>query len=369
MVLGVSAIALAWPYVLYPAILRVLPTNPIAATGPAPTSVSLLFCAFNEARAMPSKIANLRALKSRSPALQILAYDDGSSDQTAVLLDAASDVVTLVEGSGRRGKAHGMKQLAVIAVGEVLIFTDANVVFAEDAITRLLEAYRDPAVGGALGCLRYYDSEGGSTATTGSLYWRIEEYLKALESRTGSVMGADGSIFSVRRALYPDFPDDVLDDLTVSMAVVLAGHRLVRIEDAQAFESSTSNRGDESRRKQRIAARSWRTHRYLRPDFVRLRALDRFKYASRKMVRWFGAVFIVTGAIAAFALAWSLAPWFAIGGLAVAGTVVAIGFKSTRGPAAVLADILSGYFATLAGLWQGMRGLNYTTWTPPVSRL
>lgn len=368
-VLIASVIALAWPYLFCPAILRLLPAKPLAKTGPPPASASLLFCAFNEADAMPAKIANLRALKARNPALQILAYDDGSNDQTATLLGAASDVVNLVEGTGRRGKAHGMKQLAALAAGEVLVFTDANVVFGEDAIDRLLDAYRDPRIGGALGCLRYVHNDGGSTAITGSLYWRIEEYLKSLESRTGSVMGADGSIFSVRRALYPDFPDDVLDDLTVSMAVVFAGRRLVRVADALAFEDATTNRGDERRRKHRIAARSWRTHRYLRPMLARMSILDRFKYASRKMVRWFGAVFIVSGTIAAIALAWSIEPWLATGGLVVAGSAIAIGFRSRRGPAAALADVLSGYFATLAGLWQSMRGRNYTTWTPPVSRL
>ena len=41
-------------------------------------------------------------------------------------------------------------------------------------------------------------------------------------------MGADGSIFAVRRELYPDFPDTVQDDFTVSMSAVFAGRRLVR---------------------------------------------------------------------------------------------------------------------------------------------
>ena len=74
------------------------------------------------------------------------------------------------------------------------------------------------------------------TAKVGALYWRLEEATKALESRTGSVMGGDGSIFSIRRSLYPDFPDSVLDDLTVSMSPVFAGKRLIRADDVIAFE-------------------------------------------------------------------------------------------------------------------------------------
>src|SRR3546814_6771444 len=100
-----------------------------------------------------------------------------------------------------------------------------------------------------------------ATASVGSLYWRIEERLKDEESRTGNVLGADGSIFSIRRALYPEFPDSVLDDLTVSMAVVFAGRRLVKAKDVIARERLVAGRGDEYRRKVRIAARDRKSTR------------------------------------------------------------------------------------------------------------
>src|SRR5690606_3537596 len=170
---------------------------------------------------------------------------------------------------GRAGKAHGMKRLAALAASDILVLTDANVLLAEDAIDRLLPYYADSQVGGVLGSLRYIGGDSSATASVGGLYWRLEEHLKDLESRSGNVMGADGSIFSVRRALYPDFPDDVLDDLTVSMAVVFAGRRLIKAQDVIAREMMVARREDEYRRKVRIAARSWHTHRHLRPQLAR----------------------------------------------------------------------------------------------------
>ena len=195
-----SAVLLLWPFLFYPLLLRLLPARPIAsgAGGRAPPSASLLFCAYNEAASLPDKITNLRALKARHPGLDVLAFDDGSADGTGDLLAAASDVVTLLRGPGRSGKAHGMKQLAARAQGDVLIFTDANVLLDEDAIDALLPYYADPDVGGVLGSLHYGGAESSSSASVGALYWRIEENLKDLESRTGNVMGADGSIFSIR---------------------------------------------------------------------------------------------------------------------------------------------------------------------------
>ena len=368
-VMVVAAILLLWPFLFYPAILRCLPVRPLNP-GPdqAPTSASLLFCAYNEAASVPAKIANLRALKARHPALQVLAFNDGSADETGPLLDQASDIVHVIHGPGRSGKAHGMKLLAAMATGDILIFSDANVLLDEDAIDALLPHYSDPQVGGVLGSLHYGGAQSSASASVGALYWRIEEQLKDLESRTGNVMGADGSIFSIRRSLYPDFPDSVLDDLTVSMAVVFAGKRLIKARDVIAREMMVSRREDEYRRKVRIATRSWHTHQHLRPQLRAMSPLDRFKYTSRKIIRWFGAAWMGIGALAALALAWRISPIAAIALLAAALFLGLLGAMFRRGPIAAIMDLLLAYVATLKGVLRAMRGQTFTIWAPAKSR-
>lgn len=368
LVLLLSLVAVLWPFLFYPLILRVLPTRPEAPRQGVTPSASLVFCAYNEATAMSDKLANLAMLKHRYPALEILAYDDGSSDDTASLIAAQGDLVTLVRGPGRSGKAHGMKQLAARARGDILIFTDANVLLDEDAIDNLLARYADPDIGGVLGSLHYMGEGESATASVGSLYWRLEERLKDEESRTGNALGADGSIFSVRRTLYPDFPDSVLDDLTVSMAVLFAGKRLVKAKDVIARERLVAARGDEYRRKVRIAARAWHTHSYLRPQLRRMSGLDRFKYGSRKIVRWFGGLFIAAGALAALALAFILSPLVALVGVMVVLALLVLGLRAKGGPVAAIVDILIAYAATLQGVFRAMRGRTVTVWNPAKSR-
>lgn len=365
--LVICAGALLYPFAIYPLLLRALPSRSVARGAGGP-SASLLFCAYNESAAMPAKIANLVSLKEHHPGLQILAFDDGSADDTAALLAARPDVVTLVQGGGRAGKACGMKTLAARATGDVLIFTDANVTLAEDAVANILAYYADPSVGGVLGSLRYVGEGDSATASVGSLYWRIEEHLKDLESRSGNVMGADGSIFSIRRELYPDFPDTVLDDLTVSMAVVFAGKRLIKAKDVLAYEGLVAARGDEYRRKVRISARAWHTHQYLRPQLRRMSLIDRFKYTSRKIVRWFGAVFLAVGALAAIGLAWSIDMRLALGLVGLGGVFAFVAGRVKSGPIAALVDILIAYVATLQGIIQAMRGRTFAVWNPAKSR-
>ena len=364
----VSLVAVLWPFLFYPLVLRALPTQPERPiAGPTP-SASLLFCAYNEADAMPEKLANLAMLKRQHPSLELLAFDDGSSDGTGDLIAAQGDLVTLIRGPGRSGKAHGMKQLAARARGDILIFTDANVLLDSEAIDTLLARYADPDIGGVLGSLHYVGQDESATASVGSLYWRIEERLKDEESRTGNVLGADGSIFSIRRSLYPDFPDSVLDDLTVSMAVVFAGKRLVKAKDVIARERLVTARKDEYRRKVRIAARAWHTHSHLRPQLRRMDAIDRFKYASRKIIRWFGGLFILTGAVAAGALALRISPMLYLIGALVVALVIWRGIRARSGPFAALVDVLIAYAATLQGVAKAMTGRTVTIWNPAKSR-
>src|SRR3546814_17370478 len=84
-----------------------------------------------------------------------------------------------------------MKLLAARAKGDVLIFTDANVMLDPDAVDNLLARYANPEIGGVLGSLHYMGDGESATASVGSLYWRIEERFRDKESRTGRVLGAD----------------------------------------------------------------------------------------------------------------------------------------------------------------------------------
>ena len=135
-----------------------------------------------------------------------------------------------------------------------------------------------------------------------------------------------------------------------------------------ARERLVTARADEYRRKVRIAARAWHTHRYLRPQLRRMAGIDRFKYASRKIVRWFGGAFILLGALAAAILAWRISPLLFGAGLALVAFAVLIGLRARRGPLAALVDMLIAYAATLQGVAKAMRGNTVTIWNPAKSR-
>ncbi|MFY0312720.1 glycosyltransferase [Leisingera sp. D0M16] len=357
-----------YPYLIYPLLLKLIPDRPVSHDAEHICSAALVFCAYNEGSVMAEKLRNIEMLKQRHPDLEVLAFDDGSSDDTYEQMTARTDLLTVVQGGGRNGKAYGMKQLAAIATADIIIFTDANVLLDEEAVDNLMAWYADPEVGGVCGTLKYLGAEDSSTATVGGLYWRLEEKLKSEESRSGNVMGADGSIFSLRRALYPEFPDTVLDDLTVSMAAVFAGRRLIKVEDVVAYERLVAARSEEFARKVRISTRAFHTHLHLRPQLAQMAAQDKFKYGSRKIIRWFGGLFLLLGAALAVILGAQISPYLGLAVLVGIALAALAGAHAQSGPAAAVAEIVLALIATLIGVLRALRGQTFVIWSPAKSR-
>jgi glycosyltransferase involved in cell wall biosynthesis len=110
-------------------------------------SLSVIVPARNEG---PGVVAGLRSLlASKGVDLEVIAVDDRSTDETGAAMDALEQEVRaahmryVVEHvrelpAGWLGKPHAMVRGAALATGEWLLFTDADVVFAEDTLARAL---------------------------------------------------------------------------------------------------------------------------------------------------------------------------------------------------------------------------------------
>ncbi len=367
---GLCLLAVIYPYAIYPLLLARLPQKPLqrGEEETAPPRLSLAVCAYNEAAVLPAKIENLHRLRDAEPGLEILAYSDGSADGTAALLEAEASWIRVFAAEQRHGKSYGMNALVQAAEGDIVIFSDANVMVDPDSLAALRRDFADPEVGCVCGHLIYTNADEGATAATGSLYWRLEERIKALESRSGSTMGADGALFAVRRALYPAVPPDIIDDMFVSLSILCDGHRVLRDPAVLAYERATTDSADEFRRKIRIACQAFNCHRLLWPRLRRLPPLDLFKYASHKLLRWFGIYFLALGGLVAGA--WLLLQGFGLlipAGLGAAALLYAAGRAAVPKLLGKAVEILRAMAATGLGLLKSRQGERFQTWDLPAS--
>ena len=372
---GISLLFALHPFTSYPLSLwalrllrpfSVLPKPPLLRS--APPDFAICMCAYNEEGVIEDKILNLLALREQEPELQILVHVDAASDRTAEILSAYADRITLQVSAERRGKTAGMNSLVAQTRASIIVFSDANVMLDANILQGLRRHFSDPDVGCVCGNLIYVNAGDSVTASTGSLYWRFEEAIKRLEGETGSVMGADGSLFAIRRALHHPPPDNIIDDMYISFMILCDGYRIVQATDVRAYEKSATSAGEEFHRKQRIACQAFNVHRLLWPRLRRLDGLSLYKYLSHKLLRWL-CIYLLVLAFVCFELALLLAGQaLAAGTLAgTAGLVLAIGYRFQVKPFAQIFDIVAVLTAVGLGVWRSLRGEQFQTWTPAAS--
>src|SRR5258706_10480030 len=229
--LGAFALLALHPFITYPlsllaarALHRVPPPRVRDDTGDL--TVAVLCCAYNEEAVIGAKLENSLGLQAAEPGTRVLFYTDGCTDRTAQIIAGAGDRVRLIASDKRQGKSHGMNLLAAAAGdADILLFTDPNVRVDAGAIAAVRRAFADPEVGCVCGHLVYVNPGESATALAGARYWSFDEWLKRLESDTGSCVGADGSLFAIRRHLFKPVPADIIDDFFTSLSIWCAGWR------------------------------------------------------------------------------------------------------------------------------------------------
>jgi cellulose synthase/poly-beta-1,6-N-acetylglucosamine synthase-like glycosyltransferase len=372
---GVFLLAAAHPFTLYPISLKLLAfvyKKPLKLT-PCSTvgkdyHVALCLCAYNEEQVIRAKVENMLAARRYFPDLEILVYVDAASDRTSEILAEFKDRIDVFMSTSRSGKTHGMNLLVQSTSADIIIFTDANVIFEEDALVHLLRPFGDLNVGCALGHLRYVKAASTATASVGSYYWLMEEQIKGLETLTGSAITSDGSLFAIRRILHHLPPPEVSDDAYVSLSILCSGYRVVRVAEAIAYEEVVSSAAEEFDRKVRIACLAFTVHRMLWSRLQRLPAVDLYKYISHKLLRWLtiylltlAALFLIAGLL--IAEGWVAAAFaFGFGALVLRGIWI-----SRTGLLAQVGSVLQAFVATGIGVWRSIRGAHFQTWNPPAS--
>jgi cellulose synthase/poly-beta-1,6-N-acetylglucosamine synthase-like glycosyltransferase len=115
---------------------------------------------------------------------------------------------------------------------------------APDSLRILVQSFSDYRVGAVSGVYRLLKQDQSQIGSQEDIYWKYETFLKVQEARLGAFTGAHGSLFAIRRALYP-FPSEstINDDFTIPMRILERGHRVAYEPAAVAFEEAHEMEG------------------------------------------------------------------------------------------------------------------------------
>ena len=374
LLLGLSLAWIGYIYVGYPCCLwligRFRRFTPNTREGFIP-SVSVLISARNEEKDIGWKIQETLSWNYPAGRLEVLVASDASEDRTDQILQSISNPrLKFIRIPERVGKNAALNRLFELASGEILLFTDANSHIGRECLRKMTRHFADPRVGCVTGWERTVaEGEDPLMAVGGSAYLGNESLTNSLESRLGSVLVCDGSIFCIRRNLFEPLQPDLANDLQLPIRIGAEGFALLYEPDAFSAERATGTPQEEFQRKQRICGQGilgfWR----LRKNLHGLRA---WQFYSRKLLRWMALVPLSFLFVTSAAL--SRNPFIALvfGAQALLYALALLGlWKAARGQKAAPWVTVPLYFllvnvAALTGIVAACLGRRFSVWESPL---
>jgi biofilm PGA synthesis N-glycosyltransferase PgaC len=292
----ISVVAILYTYLGYPAAVSLLArvrSRQIIKSEIRPT-VSIVIACHNEQEYIERRINNLIECEYPPGLREIIVVSDGSTDFTAEIARRYfSYGVKLFAYEDQRGKATALNVGVEIATGDIILFADARQSFEPNVIKAIVANFADSKVGAVSGELLLDGGEGSSVGEGVGLYWKYEKWIRKSESAFGSVIGATGAIYAIRRKLWKPLPENtILDDVYTPMSIALDGHRVIFEETARAHDVATESATREFARKVRTLTGNYQLCQLMPRVLVPNNALL-FQFYSHKLMRLASPMFFL----------------------------------------------------------------------------
>ena len=207
--------------------------------------VSIVVPAFDEAVGIERAVRSLA--ESDYPELEVIVVDDGSSDETASLVEALGLPQVQVLRQENAGKPAALNHGISAASHDVIVMVDADTVFEPETLGRLVRELVDPHVGAVSGNTKVGNRKG----LLGR--WQHIEYVMGfnLDRRLYDVLQCmptvPGAIGAFRRQALDEVGgvsgETLAEDTDLTIAIGRAGWRVVFVEDARAWTEAPATLG------------------------------------------------------------------------------------------------------------------------------
>jgi cellulose synthase/poly-beta-1,6-N-acetylglucosamine synthase-like glycosyltransferase len=291
----ISALLIVHTYITYPLLLIVLDKISKRRVTRLNESycpdVTVLMAVYNEEVVIKKKIDSLFSSDYPAGKIEVIVGSDCSSDSTLEILDDLQRLfpkLKVMQFNERMGKPWVINKLSMIATGEILILTDANVFPEKSAIRKLVASFSDESIGLVDSSLINTGLKKDGISIPEVAYLSIEMKLKNIEGRLwGTMMGPFGGFYALRKSSYEPISKNILsDDFRICMNVIGHGEKAISNTDAIVYEDVSNSLREEFSRKVRISAGNFQNLKYFSYFLLRPLRIGTFCFVSHKMLRW-----------------------------------------------------------------------------------
>lgn len=256
-------------------------------------SVSIVVAAYNEEKVIEEKLKNILSMDYPRDKMSAIIASDGSNDSTNEIVKRYESKNIKLKAFLRMGKVNVLNKTVTMAAGDIIIFSDANTMFNSNAVKKLVKHFVNPEVGCVCGRLKLINPKNVQSGDGEGFYWSYETWIKEKESRIGCVVGANGAIYAIRKALFEKMPSNVInDDFHISMKIMERGYKVIFERDAVGIEEVAPDFKSEFLRHVRDGAGHYRGIVHLVGLLNPMKGIRFFVYVSHRFIRWMVPFFL-----------------------------------------------------------------------------
>jgi cellulose synthase/poly-beta-1,6-N-acetylglucosamine synthase-like glycosyltransferase len=365
-----------YAYAIYPCVLWIVgrlisPARAWPGANEWPT-VTMTVPVYNAAAKIRATLTHLLEVDYPRELIQLLVLSDASDDGTDdIVREFAAQGVELLRAPARQGKTAAENAAVAVARGEIIVNVDATIVVPKHSLKPLVRAFDDPTVGVASG--RDVSIGAGERDATGaeSGYIGYEMWVRDLETKIGSIVGASGCFYGIRRQIRTTpLPPELSWDFASTLVARQQGFRSVSVPAAVCFVPRASDVRGELTRKSRTMARGLST-------LFRFAALmNPLKYGSfaimlvsHKLFRWLPfllapSALVALGWLAATSVAAAILFGVITVGITVGAATIRRNGLATVRPLALASFVVAAVAAGFLAWVDALRGARLATWDP-----
>jgi cellulose synthase/poly-beta-1,6-N-acetylglucosamine synthase-like glycosyltransferase len=360
-------ICLLWitiPYLWYPLWQLAFTGKPLEINTPSSfPKISVVFAAYNERTIIEEKIRSIFASRYPQDLIEVWIGSDLSDDgQDDIIRELQKEFtgLNLHVNAQRSGKSATINRLVELCTGEIIVATDANIIFDENTLVELASPIISSQATAVAGTLTYGKAKtAGTTATTERQYLTIENKIRKSESQKyGFCLGMEGGLYSILKSAWqPIPPHTFMEDFFQTVQLIQNDHRIYYSDNALGYEDVSTSLQEEFKRKKRISIGNYQNLKRFRSLLLKKLHPFGWVFLFHKILRWTAPQAMLIGALALAFTPFALPTFTGVGVL----VLLELLFYRGAGP---LVYFCAMNLAMLQGYLTYLKGVSSSVWQP-----